>query len=1061
MTKKAAGLWTSPNRYDVPEGALVRASNVLILRDGVIQPRPGYVATSPITRVSSGGITVSHWHRSLFYRDTQYVAGYGSDGYYAIANCVDEDLAPVYCDTGVTPPCGISGYTTYTTNPCFDVEFLEVGKNLYYTTFYGIRRFDDPTSTSASRPSGNVPCVLSCFPRPTVVSADRTGTTVTVTWPWAHGFSNGITVQVTSSSADIPTGAYTITSVPSTTTFTFETVASGSFSGQTPTMSPAQFYGSSGFMATSDYVAYRACLVETDANGIEHTGMMSPRIEVFNGAPYAGNGSGKNVQGAILFPSSAYSLSGSTGTKTKFQIFRTKNGSSVPGGSYALVYERYLTATEIAQGFAWWRDITPSNIKGRAAYTDDGQEGDSGNSLPPPAAKTITAWKDRMVVGNVYGPSTIECQLISTDSASGGLASGEYISIDGNGLGLQPYYARSTAVTTIRDFLLYTGGTATVNVAFTVLSLIDTINWQFGNSSVSPLTTLYAGYLTISGDFPGRFFVSINNSRPEMFESDDSVTLTRVITSTNRQCFNPQPGALNFTSAATSRASDVTTLTMSSGGDTFKVGETVTLYLTLADRWSNIPATIGGTAVTGTVLTASATTVTISNAGSDGSVGASGNYIYSTAPTFNPNIYKNRVCVSKVFEPEAFPAFNYSTIGTDNNQILKMSISGESLLIFCTEGLFRMRFSGEDFTVELVDPTVKLWARDSVAKYKNKVFGFCIDGVYACTDTEVTLISAPIKDKLVPGDAAYGTVYYDPASSRAFGIVNEQEGVYDLRIPFGFESNFTAASPPRSTTNLIYNILNNTWTQDDLTTVSIAIYNGWRYIFKYYTDPANNSPKWIQDSRQRPPDKKPITTISSSFFSAGSGAVDAADFSVAGVSGASTAFFQDGDIYLIDGNLYKISDVVIDTPITFNTTAVTPGAPVLDGSAGEMVYYATPIDCQVEWAPITLVAENRLKLFSDIEILFGATDMYECDVSFYTELITTLETVDVGNFANGFGTNPNQYTYLPANLRLIVPQQHRRGQQLSVRLTIPTIATWTVLGIGAAADKQSTRVSRT
>ena len=39
---KAAGLQTSPNELDRPDGALIEASNVIIKRDGIIEQRRGF-----------------------------------------------------------------------------------------------------------------------------------------------------------------------------------------------------------------------------------------------------------------------------------------------------------------------------------------------------------------------------------------------------------------------------------------------------------------------------------------------------------------------------------------------------------------------------------------------------------------------------------------------------------------------------------------------------------------------------------------------------------------------------------------------------------------------------------------------------------------------------------------------------------------------------------------------------------------------------------------------------------------------------------------------------------
>ena len=70
----------------------------------------------------------------------------------------------------------------------------------------------------------------------------RSGTTVTVTTAAAHGLSNGDQVFVDFTSGGALDGHYTLASVPSSTTFTFATSASGTIAGSsTMTFTPARF----------------------------------------------------------------------------------------------------------------------------------------------------------------------------------------------------------------------------------------------------------------------------------------------------------------------------------------------------------------------------------------------------------------------------------------------------------------------------------------------------------------------------------------------------------------------------------------------------------------------------------------------------------------------------------------------------------------------------------------------------------------------------------------------------------------------------------------------------
>lgn len=1074
LTKKAVGLWTATNRYDVPEGALVQAMNVLIRRDGVIAPRWAKAQKVEQTRYSSGGATVRYWHRQGVYRDALYLAGleYGSSSKYYVAATQGDfgNVTPVPIDTGVEPPDGITAYGTVNARgtPFFDLEFLEAGRNLYYTTFYGLKRFDD-TTTTASRKAGNVPCALSCFPRPVQLAAGtlvRSANVTTATWPYAHGFVVGVTVAITTSGdANFPTGTFTVATTPSATTFTYADVAANATSAANTTMGAAQFVGSSGFITTNEQVAYRACLVEYDENGTEHIGEMSPRVEIINAAPYIGTAVNKNVQAAVLFPTSG------PARRTKFQVHRSKKGTTAPSDELALVYERYLTDAERTQGYAWFTDITPDTLRGAFCYTNETQEGLEGNNSPPPAAKTIALWKDRLVCCNTAGRSAVELQLLSTDSTAGGLATSDIFTIVENPTS-STYTAQATVITTSTGFLRSSGGTASQDVKQTVHSLCDTINWGYGASSISPLATWRAGYLASANDFPGRFYVQ--RTVPDFHEPGSATANARIVasalTASGRTAFAPELGAIATTSGAVARVSNVTTVNTTITA-TLKVGEYITVYDSVANFYAGTPLAIAGTNVAGRILSITAgASFTMDNSGTDGTSSVAARIAVTQGPVFNPDRNSNRVALSKVRTFEAFPGFNYVAVGTDGNIIQKAAPSGDSLLLFTNEGLFRLEEAGETFSVEVVDPTARIWARDTVQPYKDKVVAWLLGGVAVCDANGAEYISKPIEDKLLSGDSQF-SLYSCPLTQRAIGIVNSLDELYELRV------SFTAAAPTGtvpwySTTNLTYNLLNQTWTQDNIPVVSESVYNGLRYIIQYLST-GTETPLYQQRSGiwyggdAIPDILMTLNAVGSTITSLGSGRYQATLplASVTDDGSPVTAGVNHGDLYLGNGTggLYEVVTAAYDGGSSEWTIVFKAlyGTSLLDDQADGLTGIVTPSDCTIEWAPITLVEENRLKLFQEVCILFGCAATYETNVKFYTELVTTEESVDAGNFASQFdGSVSTVETYLPVNLRLTVPRQHRRGQQLSVILNIPSAGPWTVLGLSVKADKQDTRVMR-
>jgi hypothetical protein len=126
----------------------------------------------------------------------------------------------------------------------------------------------------------------------------------------------------------------------------------------------------------------------------------------------------------------------------------------------------------------------------------------------------------------------------------------------------------------------------------------------------------------------------------------------------------------------------------------------------------------------------------------------------------------------------------------------------------------------------------------------------------------------------------------------------------------------------------------------------------------------------------------------------------------------------------------------------------------------------TAMSSTVTWAPITLQEENELKMYREIEVLTGSKDVPYMSVSSSTELVTTTETQKVmAQLATRLSGALKERTALlefnPFQVRLTVPQQHRRGQQLKVSLNILTaIGAWTVLGLSVDGEVVSKVVNK-
>ncbi|MBK7864318.1 MAG: hypothetical protein IPJ65_38110 [Archangiaceae bacterium] len=940
-------------------------------------------------------------------------------------------------------PDGYANFTSSTATPYYDIEFIQAGSLLYYNCERGLIRVE---SSTVQRRAGNYPVAVSCIKRPIQVSVtgmSRAGTTVTVNTPFEHGYVTGLLVTMTSAGeANFVNGEKTVVTVPTATSFTYTEAGAAVPNGTTQIFAASNLVGSSGYMATNDRVAYRALLTEFDTNGVAYQGGVSGRIVVTNAAPFVGTAANKNVQLAVLFPA------GLLAANTKMDVYRSRTAASAePNDVMGLVYTKYLHADDVARGYVWFTDINPDATIGKALYTNSDQDGIQQSNERPATAKTVALWRDRMVLANTFDFPAIEMQLLSTDSASGGLAAGEDFSWYNPSLAAAvtfSAYASIDGFSTSNSYTVYTGGTASIDVKHTVLSLVDSINWNGcggATTTISPMGTANATYLSTGTDWPGRFTIkfTIPNQREAPTPGSTYTEHAAVYTTLSaRGAFAPKLGVIgNTTSSSVTRASNITSVTMAAAYK-FEVGEFVQLWV------GTSLTTVAGTSVEGKILTINTGTgvITIDNPGSNGSVGATTRSLrLKYQPEFSNHHQLNNLIVSRPAAVEAFPPENTLRVGQRGGKILKCVPCKDSLLVFKEDGLFRVTASGnygEVLASELLDPNAILWAKDTAVAMQGKVVAWLTKGVAIINEQGVEkYVSERIQDRLRPATSSLSEpdILSYPFSRRAQAFVDEVNGLYELRICL----TTGPSAPYASTVNVVYDMLNDTWVEDDLAVVSEAFYQNRRYIIQ-------GTSLYAQSSQV--------------YSGLGTGAFT-------GFSATTT-----DDVY----NFTYTGSVTVGSAIIGEEVVFTP-VYVLSASGGVGTVYAPgnslaalqvegiwgsfnePVVSTVQWAPITLADENKVKRFAETQMLFGVRENLVAEVSYSTDLVTTEETLvcKLGAATSSVGVNG----FAPYNLRTLVTQQHRLGQQLNIKLVIRTAyGAWTVLGLGVAGANVSTRLNR-
>lgn len=122
-----------------------------------------------------------------------------------------------------------------------------------------------------------------------------------------------------------------------------------------------------------------------------------------------------------------------------------------------------------------------------------------------------------------------------------------------------------------------------------------------------------------------------------------------------------------------------------------------------------------------------------------------------TAVSDSSKAKANELRISRLLEPEAFPAENGISVGSETSPILRVVALRDSLIVIKADGIFRITGdSPQNFTATALDSTVICSSSRSVALLNNSVFCLSNQGFVQISDSSVRILSRPI-EPLVSG----------------------------------------------------------------------------------------------------------------------------------------------------------------------------------------------------------------------------------------------------------------------------------------------------------------------
>ncbi len=888
------GLYTSPNNLSgIPNGALVTALNLVLPSKNLAESRKGQKQYG--NPLSIGGMQVN----KLFNYNASLIVNYADKMAY------DSDGQGLWVDYSGTYMSPLTGYK---------IRSLEAQKNFYFTSSEGIKKLDSLTST-----------------------------------PRAAGVDKALG------------GVGTTT-------------------------------GASGFLVDDSAVAYQIVWGYIDANKNLLLGPPSQRIIVRNSS-----GGSRDVSLTFQIPESIT-------TEYFYQIYRSfgvSPATAEPSLELQLAIQDQPTSAEITAKSVTVVDSTPYSLLRTTLYTSPSQEGSENANDPPPYALDMDVFKGSAFYVNVRQKQKLSLALIGVDNPNLGyvveatcgttntsttltsIADTSLLHLGmravGTGIPANAIVVEILSATTVRisaaatatatvsvefqdritignvnywagssqnvgtnQFLVYTASTPGINIDQTAQNLVSLINTSASN------TTIYAYYLSSSGDLPGQFLLEERSIGGDAF----------IVTSTAGSSFVP-PLPNQITILSNTLANPTVVSTQIAHGLT--TGDSVTIY-----NSNSTPSINGERIVTVISPTSFSVPVNVTVAGSAGYF-VKTNLIISS----DNDAKQNRAYVSKAGQIESVPIYRYFDIGSANFGILRVTALRDGIFFFKTDGIYRI--SGEDitsFTVTLLDNTVILKAPESAVPFNNQVLCFTTQGICAVTDGGVRILSVAIENELLE----LASDQYTYFSTASFGVAYESERFYAFFTVSQTEDQF-------ATQAFIYNSLTDAWTQWEMNRTCGIVNPSVNKLFMAQTDTGQILVERKSYTNDDYADEEYSVVIAS---------VDALT-QVTLVSATNVV----AGMTLIQGTRNAYIEEVIGNVLTITSTR--------NLVAGAATVY-TPIQNKLQWVPIDIGNPGILKQYSEISLFFKNAAFREIDVGFSTNVSTATEVVPLSNTgSSGWG----------------------------------------------------------
>lgn len=756
--KQFLGLFVQANSFNLPEGAMETAKNIVINDDNVISKMRGFY------RYFSPGTGTLN---ALFNYQNKLVAIYNNKATYF----ADSGSAPNLVGTETV----LSGATVGETNRT--ARGLEQNANLYFTSDNGVMKLDAYNGTlfAAGAPPG----------------LDIRGNFVSSNGPIVAETQFAVRVlfgRVDANNNTIlgaPSDILTLTN-DKTNNCAYTSVIIGG--GPTYTMTVT----SPGHNLSVGMTVITSGAADTDANGTWIVSAVTATTfdVVVNGDPGAASDLDWTATRSSIYWFSIPDEISNVSQAWFYQVYRTSqsggSGTS-PLADFRLIDQVPLTSAEITAGFVTYVDEVDDILVEFAPelYTNpNSREGEDQANFQPPLCQDITLFNNYAFYGNCETRQLLDVDVVDASA----LVSTDFVEIKVDATTRR--YVAQTGVgnrTVESDSITNAAGDLQVDYTAHGLANGDTVY-------ISTITggTLTAGTYYVVNRAANTFEISLTSGGAAIAFNSETSLYFEGVTNGTYPIFQLD-----------SSSSTVSAQLRNTAQGLVKAVNRDNASLVYGNYISGITDTPGKMRFTAEGFTG----VIYMRANSAGA----GEAFYPILPSsfgsgtqvFSKNdVQPHVVYISKIGEPEAVPYVNFLPVGSRNKPIRRIIALRNSVIVLKEDGVWKITGDNPiNFTATQLDSTVQVIAPNTAASLNNQIYFLAIDGICVATDSAVAIVSRRIENRV----------------ENIVGLPN----ISEISAAVAYDSDRTyricTTLPNQDTRTITYfhNALNDTWTESD------------------------------------------------------------------------------------------------------------------------------------------------------------------------------------------------------------------------------------------------------